>query len=149
MNSNTQRGGPWGGGGGGGGGPWGGGGGGGPRAPQPPDIEEMLRRGQDRFKKFMPGGIGGVRRLVMLVLAAIVVWLLTGIYTVDTDEEGVVLLFGEWVDRKPSGLHWWFPAPIGQVITPKVTRQNRTDIGFRAPASQASAARPATCRKKV
>ena len=73
MNSNTQRGGPWGGGGGGGGGPWGGGGGGGPRAPQPPDIEEMLRRGQDRFKKFMPGGIGGVRRLVMLVLAAIVV----------------------------------------------------------------------------
>ena len=131
MNWNTQRGGPWGGGGGGGGGPWGGGGGGGPRAPQPPDIEEMLRRGQDRFKKFMPGGVGGVRRLVMLVLAALVVWLLTGIYTVDTDEEGVVLLFGEWVDRKPSGLHWWFPAPIGQVITPKVTRQNRTDIGFR------------------
>ena len=49
----TQRGGPWGGGGGGGQGPWGGSGqGGGPRGgPQPPDIEEMLRRSQDKFKK--------------------------------------------------------------------------------------------------
>ncbi len=38
----------------GGGGPWGGGGGGG--GPRPPDLEEFIRRGQDRFKGFLPGG---------------------------------------------------------------------------------------------
>lgn len=127
MDLNTQRGGPWGGG---GGGPWGGGGGG-PSRPQPPDIEEMLRRGQDRFKRFMPGGIGGTRRVLLLILAALVVWLLTGIYKVDTDEQGVVLLFGKWVDRTAPGLHWWLPTPIGHVLTPKVTRLNRVDVGFR------------------
>ena len=47
---------------GGGQGPWGGGGnGGGQGGPTPPDIEEMLRRGQDSFKRFVPGGAGGVR----------------------------------------------------------------------------------------
>ena len=61
----AQGGGPWGGGGGGGngGGPWGSSGGnnpfsGGGRGPQPPDIEEMLRRSQDKVKKFVPGGGG-------------------------------------------------------------------------------------------
>ena len=50
-----QRGGPGGGNGGGSGqGPWGGGSG--PKGgPQPPDIEEILRRSQDKFKKFFPG----------------------------------------------------------------------------------------------
>src|SRR5690348_10111985 len=48
-----------------GGGPWGGnrggsGGGQGPRGrgPQPPDFEELLRRGQDRFRRVLPGGFG-------------------------------------------------------------------------------------------
>ena len=52
-------GGPWGGGsGGGGGGPWGGGpvGGGGPGGPRPPDFEDFIRKGQDRFRRMMPGG---------------------------------------------------------------------------------------------
>ena len=52
-----QRGGPWGGNGGGSGqGSWGGGGG--PKGgSQPPDIEDILRRSQEKFKKFWPFGL--------------------------------------------------------------------------------------------
>ena len=129
----TQRGGPWGGGGGGGQGPWGGGGqGGGPRGgPQPPDIEEMLRRSQDKFKKFIPSGGGGAKRAVLLLALAVVVWLATGLYRVQPGEEGVELLFGKFVQRTTPGLNYWFPMPIGQVFTPNVENTNVTTIGFR------------------
>ena len=133
MASETQRGGPWGGGGGGGQGPWGGGGqGGGPRGgPQPPDIEEMLRRSQDKFKKFIPSGGGGAKRAVLLLALAVLVWLATGLYRVQPGEEGVELLFGKFVQRTTPGLNYWFPTPIGQVFTPNVENTNVTTIGFR------------------
>jgi membrane protease subunit HflK len=119
-------GGPWGGGGG-GKGPWGGGGGGGA---QPPDIEELLRRSQDRMKKIMPGG-GGAKIIIMLLALLIVGWFaLGGFYRVQPDEQGVVLVFGEWVDTTGPGLHWNWPAPIGAVELPKVTQVNSTDVGY-------------------
>ena len=51
WNDKSGGGGPWGGGGNGGGGPWGQGPSG-PRGPQgsPPDLEDIIRRGQDRLK---------------------------------------------------------------------------------------------------
>ena len=126
MNWNTQRGGPWGGGG--GQGPWGGGGGG---RPKPPDIEDLLRRSQDRVRKFLPSGGGGAKRIAILVVAAVIVWFATGFYRVDPDELGVELLFGKFNERTAPGLNWNFPAPIGQVFTPKVTRINAVQIGLR------------------
>lgn len=135
--------GPWGSGGGGGGGPWGGGGGsgGGGRGPwggggggggnQPPDIEEMLRRGQERVKRMMPGGFGSGRGIALVVVGLLIAWGLTGIYRVNTDEEGVQLLFGRYVSNTGPGLHFWFPAPVGQVETPTVTRTNQITIGYR------------------
>ena len=127
-------GGPWGGGGGNSGGPWGSGGGGGPSGGgnQPPDIEEMLRRSQDNLKNMMPGGFGSSRAIGLAVLAALVLWLASGIYRVDAGHEGVVMLFGKHVPEKDStpGLHWYFPAPIGKVFTPNVEQVRRIDVGF-------------------
>ena len=96
-----------GGGGGGNSGPWGRspGGGGGRRGggqPPPPDLEEMLRRGQDRFRRWMPG-LRGSRGLILLLLVAIGIWLLTGFYRVEPDEQGVVLRWGEWTKTTPAG----------------------------------------------
>jgi len=129
-------GGPWGNGGGNGGGPWGGGGGGsaGGGGNQPPDIEEMLRRSQASFKNFMPGGFGSGRAIGLAVLAALVLWLLSGTFRVDAGYQGVVMLFGKHVPEKDvgPGLHWYFPAPIGKVLTPNVETVRRIDIGFRA-----------------
>ncbi len=124
-------GGPWGGGGGsGGGGPWGqrpGGGG----APTPPNIEDMIRRGQDRIRNLLPGGLGGGRGLLLVVLVFVAIWLASGIYKVEPDEQGVLLRFGKWNGTTTGpGLHYWWPAPIGERLTPKVTVVNRADIGF-------------------
>jgi len=120
-------GGPWGGGGGGGGGPFGGGGGG--RGPTPPDLEEMLKRSQDIVRRLLPGS-GGIKGLVLLFIAIVGFWSLSGIYRVEPGQQGVELLFGEYVKRTAPGLHIWFPAPIGEVITPNVERTNTTNIGF-------------------
>ena len=119
----------------GGGGPWGsgpsGGGSGGGGGTQPPDIEEMLRRGQDRFKRMMPGGLGGVG-ISLIVVLGLVGWLLTGMYRVQPGEQGVELLFGKFANQTESGLHFWFPRPIGTVTTPNVERTNTIAIGFRS-----------------
>jgi membrane protease subunit HflK len=128
-------GGPWGGGGG-GGGPWGRGGGGGLGGGQPPDIEELLRKGQDRLRKVLPGGWGTGRGIVIAVVAAVLLWLASGFYRVQPDEQGVVLIFGKLQHTTPPGLGWNFPSPIGSVLTPKVTRVNRIEIGHRSAAER-------------
>jgi membrane protease subunit HflK len=132
---------PWTNQGGGGGGPWGGGGGGGGQSPwgrgtggrgQPPNIEEMLRRGQDRVKTLLPGGLGGGRALILIGIAIVVIWLATGFYRVDPNEQGVELVFGKWVGTTGPGLNYNWPAPIGQVLRPAVTDINRVEVGFRS-----------------
>ena len=127
-------GGPWGGGsgggggGGGGGGPWGRGGGQGPKAP---DLEELIRRGQDRFKGMFPGGGMSGRAFGLIVVALLVIWGLTGFYRVQPDEQGVELRFGRWVETTQPGLNWHLPYPIETVETPSVERINAIDVGFR------------------
>lgn len=125
--------------GGGNGGGWKGGGGGGPwgQGPgnQPPDLEEMLKRSQDRMKQVMHGGgvPGPLAFLAAIVAAAVVGWY-AFLFRVDPDELGVVLRFGEFVRQEPPGLHFRYPYPIEEVIRPKVTRQNIIEIGMRSAA---------------
>ncbi|MEE2699092.1 MAG: FtsH protease activity modulator HflK [Pseudomonadota bacterium] len=117
---------------GGGRGPWGGGGSGGDGgAPMPPDIEEMLRRSQDNFKRFLPGGAGGPRGIFLIVLAVIALWASSGFYRVQPGEQGVELLFGKFVKHTTPGLNYWFPGPIGEVLKPNVERTNTVTVGFR------------------
>ncbi len=118
------------GGGGGGGGPWGGGGSGG--GPQSPDFEDMLRKGQDRVRQILPGGLGGARGIALVVVAIVGLWLLSGFYRVQPGEQGVEMLVGEFVNTTEPGLHYWLPTPIGQAMTPNVERTNVINVGFRA-----------------
>jgi membrane protease subunit HflK len=125
-------GGPWGSGSGGGGkGPWGGG----PQSsgPTPPDLEEMLRRGQDKLRRVLPGGSGnlGGKGFAILGLAALVLWGFSGVFQVGPDELGVVLRFGKDVREVQPGLNYHLPYPIETVLTPKALRVNKIDIGMR------------------
>src|SRR5271155_4452327 len=125
----SQGGGPWGSGPR-GGGPWGGNGGGpGPRGrgPPPPDFEALLRRGQERVPRMLPGNFNARPWIPIVVL-----WLLNGFYTVAADEVGVVLRFGAYNRTPQPGLNYHLPSPIERVLTPSVTRVNRTEIGYRS-----------------
>ncbi|WP_296102538.1 FtsH protease activity modulator HflK [uncultured Agrobacterium sp.] len=148
--SNQNGGGPWGGGGnsGGGGGnnqggPWGsgpnrprGGGGGGNGNGGPPDLEEIIRRSQDRFKHMLPGGFnGGVVAIIALVILAFIG--IQSVYTVQPDERGVELRFGKPKNEvSMPGLHYHF-WPIETVEIVKVTEQQQ-NIGARATSSSAA-----------
>ncbi len=126
-----------------GGGPWGqgpghgGGGKGGSDGPNPPDIEELLRRSQDRLKKAMPGGpkgsplMGGGLPFALVIIAAVA---FAAFYAftvkINADEQGVVLRFGKFERQLPPGLHLRWPYPIEEVLKPKVTREKQLSVGI-------------------
>ena len=126
MPWSNQGGGPWGSG---PKGPWGSG----PQTsgPTPPDLEDLLRRSQDRIKSVLPGGNLGGKGFALIALALVAIWGFSGFFRVEPDERGVILRFGK-VDREVGpGLSYHLPYPIETVLTPKVTRVERTDVGMR------------------
>ncbi|QFU16019.1 FtsH protease activity modulator HflK [Microvirga thermotolerans] len=130
--SNQSGGGPWGqrGGSGGGKSPWGSGGPSGNGTP--PDLEEILRRGQDRLRDIIPGGSMGGKGLAVLLLGAIGIWLLTGFYTVRPNEVGINMLLGRFTGTSGEGLRYNLPYPLGRVLKPNVTEQQRIEVGYRS-----------------
>ena len=122
-----------------GGSPWGsppgggGGNGGFRRGPTPPNIDEIVKNIQDKINKILPGGAKGGNKPIFLGLIILaIIWALSGLYRVLPDEQGVVLRFGKFVKTTQPGLNYHIPFPIESVLTPKVTKVNRIDIGFRS-----------------
>ena len=119
--------------------PWGsppGGGGGGNggfrKGPTPPNIDEVISKLQSIINRFLGGGKGGAKPIILGLIILLVVWTLSGLYRVLPDEQGVVLRFGKFVKTTQPGLNYHLPFPIENVLTPKVTKVNRMDIGFRS-----------------
>ena len=112
--------------------PGGGGNGGFRRGPTPPDIEEIIKKIQNTINRFTGGGKGGAKPILFGLIILVVLWTLSGLYRVLPDEQGVVLRFGKFVNTTQPGLNYHFPYPIETVLTPKVTKVNRIDIGFRS-----------------
>jgi len=126
MPWSNQGGGPWGSG---PKGPWGTG----PQSsgPNPPDLEEILRRSQDKLRSVLPGGNLGGKGVIIIALIAVALWGLSGFYRVEADELGIVLRFGRYVRDAQPGLNYHVPYPIETVLLPKALRINRIDIGMR------------------
>jgi membrane protease subunit HflK len=111
--------------------PWGGGDQG------PPDLDEALRKLQEKLGGIFGGGgsggsggggagvaaSGGL--LLVLLLVAAVVWALMGVYVVDQQERGVVLRFGKYYETVQPGLQW-NPPLVDDVTLVNVTRVNNT-----------------------
>ena len=118
-----------------GGSPWGTppGGNGSGKGPTPPDIDALIKDIQSKINRFLPGGSSSGGKPIGLILIIIAfVWLASGLYRVGPDEQGVVLRFGKFIKTTQPGLHYHIPLPIETVQTPKVTKVNRIDIGFRS-----------------
>lgn len=111
----------------------------------PPDLDEMLRKFQQQMNKLFGGkradagnGAGGATGgensswIGVLVIVALIVWAITGIYIIDPAERGVVLRFGKYVDTTGPGPHWYWPYPIGQVKEVNVDEIRNVEVGFRS-----------------
>ncbi len=119
--------------------PWGNGGndrppgsGGGNR--RPPNIDDLAGQFQDSLKKLFPGKKipGGNKPILLFGIIILGIWFASGFYRVLPDEQGVVLRFGKYVNQTQPGLHYHLPFPVEKVLTPKVTKVNRIDVGYRS-----------------
>ena len=125
------------------GGPWGQG----PKRPsgpsgggQPPDLEEIIRQGQEKLRDLFGGGrgrsggsgrgggMGGKSMWLIVLLAVAGLWVFNSFYRVQPDEAGVVLRFGKYDRTTGPGLHFalW---PIETVEKPKVEKENKLSFG--------------------
>tara|TARA_B100000427_G_scaffold329718_1_gene347272 strand:- start:3025 stop:4167 length:1143 start_codon:yes stop_codon:yes gene_type:complete len=98
------------------------------------NIEGLLNNLLLKLKKrFFTGGPdnNNNKSFISSFLIIIFIWFLTGFYKVNANEQGVILRFGEWVRTTQPGLHYHLPYPIEVAKTPKVTKVNKTEIGFR------------------
>ncbi|MEH3106665.1 MAG: FtsH protease activity modulator HflK [Sphingomonas fennica] len=153
----AAEGGPWGGGGsdsgggsgGGSGGdgprnPWqqlprprpGGGGGGGRNPIGPSALDELLRRGRQRFGGGLPQGPGRPMWIWGFVAIAILWLLVTGIHRIEPGERGVVTRLGRYAGTLTPGMRLSFPAPIDRVTVIPVEAIRSTPIGSTEPDSQ-------------
>ena len=120
-----------------GGGPWGSGPkgpwGSGPQStgPKPPDLEDLLRRGQDKLQTLIPGGNLSGMGIALVLVAALAIWGLSGFFRVQSEELGVVLRFGKHVRTVQPGLNYHLPYPIETVLLPKALRVSTLSIGMR------------------
>ena len=114
-----------------GGGPWNQGPSGGQR--NQPNLEELLKRGQDKFRQAIPGGSGvpGLFIFLAVVVLGAIIAFYAFTFRVNPDELGVVMRFGKVTRQEPPGLHFRMPYPIDEVRLPKVTQQNITEVGMR------------------
>ena len=96
------------------------------------NIDNFLNNFFSKIKKiFFNGGPENKKSFISAALILLVIWLVSGFYKVNANEQGVVLRFGEWVRSTQPGLHYHLPYPIEIAKTPKVTKVNKTEIGFR------------------
>jgi membrane protease subunit HflK len=94
-------------------------------------IDNLLNNFFSKIKKiFFNGGPGNKKSIISAVLILLIIWIISGFYKVNANEQGVILRFGEWVRTTQPGLHYHLPYPIETAKTPKVTKINKTEIGF-------------------
>ena len=111
--------------------PWGSGGNGNPwgSGPSNQEFDKKIKKARERFGKIR---FTNPKNLSIFIIVAIILWLASGFYRVEPDEQGIELLFGKWNGATTDpGLHYFFPTPIGKTITPKVETIRKINIGYR------------------
>ena len=116
----------------------------------PPDLDEAIRSFQDKLSGIFGGGGGGdssdskspLKSLGFLLLAALVLWGMSGFYIVDEGNRGVETRFGKYVDTTMPGLNWHLPAPIEQADLVNIEQQRFLEVGYRSGGGQQTGSVP-------
>lgn len=113
--------------------------------PLPPDLDEVMKKLQDKLQGVFGGGGGSgpegslPNQLAgLFAVIGLVLWLLTGIYQVEEGSRGVVTRFGAYADTTQPGLHWRFPGPIEQHEVVNMEKQRFVEVGYRSGGRQQS-----------
>ncbi len=120
--------------------PWGGG-----NDQGPPDLDDVVRQIQDKLRALFGlsgkgsggskgdgGGHGLGYGAGALLLILLVLWGISGFYTIDQADRGVVTRFGRYVSTVEAGLHWHLPYPIESVEVVNVEQIRNVEIGYRS-----------------
>ncbi|HIK99322.1 MAG TPA: hypothetical protein EYG13_07255, partial [Dehalococcoidia bacterium] len=96
-------------------------------------LEDLI----ERFKGGIPPlgflGGGGISLIVLIgIIVAGIIWLASGVFTVDPDEQASLRMFGKFNSTAGSGLNWWWPSPVGQRDIVQVTQTRTLELGFRS-----------------
>lgn len=103
-----------------------------------PDLENLIRKSQERLKKMLPaGGPGGGGFFLSILGVALVLWLSTGFYLVSEGEVGVEQRFGKYINTTQPGLRYHFPAPIERATIIRVAQINQVVSGIQVKSHKA------------
>jgi len=98
----------------------------------PPEFDRGMVELQSLLRRLFGGHGSGSRGLILIAFAIVALWMVTGFYRVQPDEQGLVLRFGAFDHSSPPGLNYHLPYPIEEAVVLPVTRINRVEIGFRS-----------------
>jgi len=107
----------------------------------PPDLDEVVRKLQDKLGALFGGRRGGGSSgdgklgstgIGIIILIILVLWGATGFYTIDQGNRGVVLRFGKYLETTQAGLHWRVPYPVDSVRIVNVQAIRNVEIGYRS-----------------
>lgn len=119
----------------------------------PPDLDELVRKLKERFKRlFRKGGSGGggggdgdggepsrggsgMIGIAVVLAIGVIIYLASGFYIIDQGWRGLVTRFGKYTATTLPGAHWHLPYPIEQVERVNVKQRRRITIGYEANSS--------------
>ena len=107
-----------------------------PRRGEPEiDLEELLNRIRASLRGFGNRFGGGGNRSISYITygilgLSIILWLATGIYQVSPGEQAVLRTFGKCCQIEGTGLHWYWPAPIGTRNVESIEEIRSMEMGF-------------------
>lgn len=98
----------------------------------PPDIDALLRQGQQRLRNLLPnGGQYGIFSILIVLLVGLGLW--TSYYTVPSDSVAVVQRFGKYLKEVQPGLHFKLPLGVDIASIVPIKRQLKQEFGFSTP----------------
>ena len=82
----------------------------------------------ERIPSSIPVSLNTAILVVLLLILANMTF-----YTIPAESEGIVLRFGKYIDKVPSGLHFKLPFGVDRVIAVPTQRQQKLEFGFVTP----------------